>query len=74
LASLSSPDLPAKARLSTLKLRVIVSCEQGFDGLVYEVLECQHRVLLIAGVYGSVTSSRRHCPRCPRKVAPTGGD
>jgi hypothetical protein len=52
-----------------LKLRVIVSCEQGFDGLVYEVLECQHRVLLIAGVYGSVTSSRRHCPRCPRKAA-----
>jgi hypothetical protein len=47
-------------------LRVIVSCEQGSDGLAYEVLDCHHRVLLIAGLYGYVTSSRRHCPRCPR--------
>jgi hypothetical protein len=45
-------------------LRIVVECEQGSDGLTYEWLDCKHRLLLMAGRYGSFASARRRCPRC----------
>jgi len=49
-------------------LRTIIGCVAGSDGLIYEVLECQHRVLLMAGPFGYIVTNRRRCPICPRSA------
>jgi hypothetical protein len=48
-------------------IRVVVACTQASDGLIYDVLDCQHRVLTVGGQFSRVAVGRRHCPRCQRR-------
>jgi hypothetical protein len=45
-------------------LRTIIRDVVGSDGLVYQQLECTHRVLLLATDYTLGTEARRRCWLC----------
>ncbi len=45
-------------------LRTIVGEAVGTDGLVYDKLECSHRLLLSWSTLRQLTRARRACPLC----------
>jgi hypothetical protein len=49
--------------------RAIVSVAQASDGLIYEVLECSHRRLLVAPYVGRIRELEfRRCNLCPART------
>jgi hypothetical protein len=69
----SAPPAIRRKASGDRPLRSIVAVQQGGDGLIYEVLDCDHVQVITAQVimFGQVLSRSRRCNVCPRQAQTT---